>query len=138
MTQLLDADTLIALSVVDHVHHETVEEWFASQTEAFATCPITQGALMRFLVRGGASARQAAGVVADRAEHPRHEFWPDDLTYAEVSLVGVVGHRQLTDAYLAGLARARGGTLTTLDRGLAALHRDVAMLVDAPASQRSQ
>lgn len=44
-------------------------------------------------------------------------------------MAGVIGHRQVADAYLAGLARARGGRLATFDAGLAALHPDVAELV---------
>jgi len=41
----------------------------------------------------------------------------------------VLGHRQVTDAYLAGLARAHRGRLPTMDRGLVAVHPDVADLV---------
>jgi predicted nucleic acid-binding protein len=62
----------------------------------------------------------------------RHEFWPDDLGYDVVDLRGVVGHRQVPDAYLAALARSRGGRLATLDRALALLHPDVALLVEPP------
>lgn len=53
----------------------------------------------------------------------------DDLPYGEADMTGVIGHRQVTDAYLAGLARARKGSLATFDRGLVALHHDVALLV---------
>jgi uncharacterized protein len=60
---------------------------------------------------------------------PRHEFWPDDAAFDSVSLTGVIGHRQVPDAYLAHLARARGGRLATFDQGLAKLHADVADLV---------
>lgn len=47
----------------------------------------------------------------------------------------VIGHRQVTDAYLAQLARAQGGKLATFDQGLAKLHHDVAELV--PISARA-
>lgn len=40
-------------------------------------------------------------------------------------MAGVVGHRQVTDAYLAQLARARSARLATLDRGLCVAHPDV-------------
>jgi predicted nucleic acid-binding protein len=60
---------------------------------------------------------------------PRHEFWPDDLDYRDVPLHGVVGHRQVTDTYLAAMARKRSGALVTLDRGLAEMHSDVAVLI---------
>jgi uncharacterized protein len=42
---------------------------------------------------------------------------------------GIVGHRQVTDAYLAQLARAHGSRLATFDLALAKLHHDVAELV---------
>lgn len=61
--------------------------------------------------------------------NPRHQFWVDDIGYEEVALGGVVGHRRVTDAYLAQLARHRGGLLATLDRGLAAAHDEVCVLI---------
>lgn len=65
------------------------------------------------------------------AEHPRHEFWADDIAYPEIAWRGVLGHSQATDAYLAGLAKHHGGRLATFDRGLAALHADCAELIDS-------
>jgi len=129
VTTLLDADLLIALVVRDHVHHEAAGGWWVAHGGAFATCPITQGALFRFLVREGRPAPDALVVVAALTAHERHVFWPADLPYAGVDLRGVEGHRQVTDAYLASLARARGGRLATFDRGLARLHADVVDLV---------
>jgi len=126
---LLDANLLIALVVVDHLHHELVERWSVKRASPFATCPITQGSLIRFLVREGASATEARRFLIDVVADDRHRFWPDDLGYDGVDLAPVVGHRQVTDAYLAGLARAHGGRLATLDRGLAAVHPDVVDLV---------
>jgi toxin-antitoxin system PIN domain toxin len=131
MTALLDANVLIALIVADHVHHDAADAWLAGLREPFATCPITQGSLVRLLVRDGEKADQAIPVVREITASPRHEFWPDDLGYADVSMAGVMGHRQVTDAYLAALARARGGRLATFDNGLAALHADIADLIPA-------
>ncbi|HUR17428.1 MAG TPA: TA system VapC family ribonuclease toxin [Acidimicrobiales bacterium] len=127
--KLLDANLLIALVVDDHVHHGEAERWWTSTTGSFVTCPITQGTLVRFLVREGASGEAARRFLSDVLAHERHLFWPDDLGYDRVDLGAVVGHRQVTDAYLAGLARAHGGRLATLDRGLAAVHPDVVDLV---------
>lgn len=127
MTDLLDANVLIALTVTDHVHHDVAEEWFAGAEDRFATCPITQGALLRSWLRGGATAADAVAVLRSVAAAERHEFWADDQPFTSVDVRGVVGHRQVTDAYLAALARDRGGRLVTLDRALAALHPDVAV-----------
>lgn len=124
MTVLLDANVLIALVVADHVHHEAAEAWLDT-TERFATCPITQGSLVRLLVREGQSAETAHSVVAAVAADARHEFWPAHVSYADVTMVGVIGHRQVTDAYLVALARTRGERLATFDPGLAKLHSDV-------------
>jgi toxin-antitoxin system PIN domain toxin len=133
VTVLLDANALIAMTVTDHMHHDLMEEWFTERTEPFATCPLTQGALVRFLLRGGATARDAVEVVRALGASTEHEFWPDELGYDDIDMRGVVGHRQVTDAYLAGLARSRSGRLATLDRALAALHDDVALLLDTDA-----
>ena len=130
MTVLLDSNVLIAATVADHVHHDVVESWFSQRAEPFATCPITQGALVRFLLRNGATAREAVDILRGLSAAGGHEFWTDELDYADVDMRGVVGHRQVTDAYLAGLARSRGGRLATLDRALAVLHDDVALLLD--------
>ena len=55
----------------------------------------------------------------------------DEIRYDASVLVGVIGHRQVTDSYLAALARHFDGTLATLDRGLAALHPQTTELVSA-------
>ena len=130
MTVLLDANVLIAVTVTDHVHHDVAESWLAELSEPFATCPMTQGALVRFLLRSGATTPDAMDVVRALCDAGTHQFWPDQVRYDEIDMRGVVGHRQVTDAYLAGLARHRGGQLATLDRALAVLHDDVALLLD--------
>jgi toxin-antitoxin system PIN domain toxin len=120
---------LIALVVADHVHHDAAAEWLSASEAGLATCPITQGSLVRFLLRTGQPAAAARDVVSAVGSANRHEFRPDSISVAEVELGGVVGHRQVTDAYLAQLARSRNGQLATLDRGLAHLHSDVAVLI---------
>jgi hypothetical protein len=131
VTVLLDANVLIALVVAEHVHHDAAADWLAASGATFATCPITQGSLVRFLVRTGQSAAAARGIVSAVANANGHEFWPDSISFGVVEVSGVVGHRQVTDAYLAQLARSRNGQLATLDNGLAHLHSDVAVLIPA-------
>lgn len=128
-TKLVDVNLLVALIVSDHIHHTLAEEWFARDTSRFATCPTTQRGLTQFLLRAGASATEATGVLATLAANERHEFWADDIDLRHVTMSGVVGHRQVTDAYLAALARAHDARLVTLDKGLAALHPDVATVI---------
>lgn len=129
MTVLLDSSLLIALVIEDHLQREPARRWFAAAADAWATCPITQGAVVRTLVRVGMTGPPAAGILSALVHDPRHEFWPDDLGYSAVDLRRVRGHRQVTDAYLAGLARHHGGRLATFDRGLALAQPDVVDLV---------
>jgi toxin-antitoxin system PIN domain toxin len=134
-TTLLDGNVLVALAVGDHVHHGVARDWFDDSAERFATTPITQGTLVRLLVRNGLAAAAALEVLGGFVGHPRHEFWPDDRPYDDAALRGVVGHRQVRAGYLAALARANGGLLATLDRGLAVVHADVVRLLGATAGQ---
>ena len=127
--RLADTNLLVALIVADHVHHALAEEWFARDSTRFATCPTTQTALVRFLVREGATAAEAVNVLGALTANERHEFWADDINLRDVPMAGVVGHRQITDSYLAALARAHEARLVTLDGRVAALHPDVTDLV---------
>jgi toxin-antitoxin system PIN domain toxin len=133
MIALLDGNVLIALGDSNHVHHDAAVRWFAQRdTRDFATCPITQGTLLRHVMREEIveNIQEAVAILRGFLEHPSHHFWPDSLTYETVHWRGVLGHRQIADAYLAGLARANQGRLATLDHGLAILHQDVSELIE--------
>lgn len=125
---LLDANALIALVVADHEHHQRVAAW-AGTVARIAVCPIVEGGLVRFLVRIGESCAAATALLTALAAADRCEFWPDSMSYVDVALDHVVGHRQVTDAYLAALAASRGARLATLDEGLAAALPDRVLLI---------
>ncbi len=53
-----------------------------------------------------------------------HALWTDELPLADaVAFAGLrlMGHQQVTDGYLLGLAIRRGGVLATLDQRIASL-----------------
>ena len=130
MTALLDGNVLIALTVEDHVHHQPAEGWMAAQPDRlFATTPITQGTLIRFLIRNGITADDAIELLEAMTTHRNHRFWTDDLPYDSTMLRGVIGHRQVTDAYLTAQARLRSVRVATFDAGLAAAHPDLVELI---------
>ena len=129
-THLLDSNVLIALTIAEHEHHEAASQWLTT-VEQFAICPIVEGALVRCLIRIGESNRTSAAVLAAVRASPRCEFWPDALSFADVDLSGIRGHRQVTDTYLASLAAGRGARLATLDAALAARHPQTCVLVPA-------
>ncbi len=120
-TYLLDANVLIALTVDEHEHHDRATTW-ASSVSSFAVCPVVEGALLRFLVRLGESQATATAVLHAVRRMRGCRFWPDDLSYADIDLTKVRGHRQITDAYLVALvSRHPGSQLATMDEGLAEL-----------------
>lgn len=131
MKCLLDANVLIATAVSDHVHHYLARDWLIHHKGGFATCPTTQGALVRLVIRHGGSGAQAMTLLESITSNKAHSFWPADLSYQDVTLAGLMSHRQVTDAYLAALARHNGGSLVTMDSGLAALHSDVTTLLES-------
>lgn len=140
---LLDVNLLIALSWPSHVHYAAAQEWFSRKRKAgFATCPVTQLGFVRIssnpsYVDEAVLPEEAAELLRRITRLPGHRFWPDELNVQQIftafhtppATTLIVGHRQVTDAYLAQLARARGGRLATFDRAMAKLHSDVAELV---------
>lgn len=132
-TWLLDGNLLVALRLNTHAHHVDAHRWFASFGEAdrFATCAVTEGTLLRIHMIHAVdrSAPAAWAALAEIAAHPQHVFWDEAPSYQGVPHRMLQGHRQVTDAWLAELARLRGGLLATFDAALAELHRDVARLV---------
>jgi toxin-antitoxin system PIN domain toxin len=128
VTYLLDANVLIALVVEEHEHHDVVSRW-AAQAGPLAVCPIVEGALLRFILRVGEMAATGAAVLTAVRALPSVEFWPDIVSYADLDLSGLRGHREVTDLYLVGLATANGATLATLDEGLAHRHPTASLLL---------
>lgn len=131
MTRLLDGNVLVAVCIDTHVHHELALEWLEAKAWRFATCAVTEGTLLRMSMtlaedRSSAAAWETLRLI--RA-HRRHVYWDDGFSYGEVPFAGLMGGRQVTDAWLAELCRRRKAKLATLDSGLAALHSDVTELI---------
>ena len=127
---LLDTNLLIALLWPSHERHELALKWFTRhRAKGWATCPITQAGFVRIVSnpafsRDAVQPREAIHVLSSNTIAKDHAFWPDELPVAEaVAFTGVrlMGHQQVTDAYLLGLAIRRGGVLATLDQRIAAL-----------------
>jgi toxin-antitoxin system PIN domain toxin len=132
VTWLLDGNVLVALRIESHVHHDRVHRWVATlKRDRFATCVLTQGTLLRVHMKTAADPSAAAAWLAlkEVTAHPRHEWWGDCLSFLSVPHRHLQGSAQVTDAWLAQLARQRKGRLATLDSALATLHMDVAVLL---------
>lgn len=127
---LLDTNVLIALAWPQHVHHAQAHGWFdKTGRAAWATCPLTQLAFIRIssnpgIIPEAVSPRDALAMLMRIIALPGHHFWPDEIKPAEASVFGslaLVGHRQVTDAYLLAMAQHRKGRLVTFDRGVSEL-----------------
>jgi toxin-antitoxin system PIN domain toxin len=127
---LLDVNVLVALMWPAHEGHDRAQEWFTKHSKSgWATCPFTQAGCVRTLSNPSFSSdavtpQEALKLLAANLNHPSHLFWPDDISLVEaVQLVQkqLVGHQQVSDAYLLGLALRRKGRVATMDRGVSAL-----------------
>jgi toxin-antitoxin system PIN domain toxin len=121
---------LIALLWRGHESHAVAQRWFARNSgDGWATCTITQAAFVRIVSNpafspGAVSPREALLLLESNLGHPHHRYWRDDAGFLDTvrDLAGQIqGHRQVTDAYLVGLALRHQGRLVTLDRGISAL-----------------
>jgi toxin-antitoxin system PIN domain toxin len=127
---LLDSNVLIALSWPTHEAHESVQRWFAKHSNrGWATCSLTQAAFVRIMSNPAFSPDavtpdEAMTLLSANLQHPSHEFWKADIPFVDAVRSfrrGIVGHRQVADAFLLGLAIHNKGRLVTLDRGLMSL-----------------
>jgi predicted nucleic acid-binding protein len=70
------------------------------------------------------SPADALEVLGGSLQHPSHRFWTEDIGVAEaMAPLGrrLLGHQQITDGYLLGLAIHKKGRLATLDTSLPSL-----------------
>ena len=126
---LLDVNVLVALAWPGHEDHERVQTWFARNADTgWATCPFTESAFVRIVSNPAFSPRAVSLQDALRGleislKHPAHRFWAADIPFGDAVRRlqnRLVGHKQVTDAYLLGLAVHKRGKLVTLDRNLGA------------------
>lgn len=130
---LLDVNVLVPMAWPTHQAHGKVQQWISSRAEAgWATCPLTQMAFVRILSNPAFSPfaltpDQALELLQTNLEHPGHRFWRDELALRDaLKPFGrrLTGHKQITDAYLLGLAIHHDGKFATLDQSIVTLLGD--------------
>ena len=112
MRALLDINVLIALLDAAHMHHAVATQWLQQEIRhGWASCPLTQNGCLRIMAQPAYPQAQPLAAIASRlaqaAAHPAHTFLADDysLLSADPQLrQHLLGHRQITDCYLLGLA----------------------------------
>lgn len=127
---LLDVNVLIASIDQGHVAHTRVHAWMrGSAAKAWATCPLTQAGFVRIISNPrfhdrAVSVAEACELLAGLTGRPGHHFWPINISLDDAVAPfrdRLSGHKQVTDAYMLGLAIQNKGRLVTLDKGIEAL-----------------
>jgi toxin-antitoxin system PIN domain toxin len=122
---LLDVSVLLALHRPSHEAHRRVIQWFRHDGEkAFSTCAMTQAGFVRLMMNPSLSERkveqhEARQLLIELMQLKGHIFWDSGINFLEATAPiadRILGHRQVTDAYLLGLAIREKGSLATLDR----------------------
>lgn len=126
---LLDVNMLVAMALPRHASHDLAHQWMsAHQSEGWATCPLTINGCIRIVSGNFVSASpqtpgEAAARLREFCQSPNHHFWPDDVSLLDSQRFDttlLAGPRQITDAYLLGLAVKHRGRLVTFDQNIAA------------------
>ena len=124
---LLDLNVLIALVDPQYAQYEPSHRWFQVHGgHGWATCPLTQNALLRIL-RNPRYPNSPGGplvvmpLLQELLAHPTHVFWPDALSWEAAGVFeaeALLHHGQITDTYLLGLAIHHQGRLVSFDKRL--------------------
>ena len=125
---LLDLNVLLAIAWPNHQFHRAAIAAISGDSR-WATCGLTQLGFIRLssnpaVIATAKSPREAADVLARMAADPLHvylDFLPQPVS-AEFrdSFDILLGHQQVTDAYLLRLARVNRAVFITFDRRLEA------------------
>lgn len=123
---LLDVNVLIALLDADHLHHARASAWLSANIAAgWASCAITQNGCVRIMSQPGYPNALPAARVAQRlreaTDTAHHQFLHDGLSLLDTEhfdTAQLLGHRQVTDAWLLGMAVAHGLRLVSFDASL--------------------
>ena len=127
---LLDVNALVALCWSSHEHHASALGWFKEYAkQGWATCAFTQAAFVRVILQPAFSgeplqANQVIELLARTTAHPKHRYCAIDFDIRRVREActgGLLGHRQITDAWVLTTAIRHDARLLTVDRRIASM-----------------
>jgi uncharacterized protein len=127
---LLDVNVLIGLAWPNHQFHSVAVRTLAASTDRWATCALTQLGFIRLssnpaVSPAAKSPSESAALLAAMTGDALHvylESLPSPVDTRR-EFEKILGHKQVTDAYLLALARHYKATFVTFDTKLKVLAR---------------
>jgi toxin-antitoxin system PIN domain toxin len=128
---LFDVNILVALTARSHVHHQLVKQWFYTSPDLqWAVCAFTEAGFVRYSTApraGQITMSEATAVLKQLAQHPGYLYVPTTIDWQTLSRPfsrRLYGTKQVTDAYLLGLAIHQDLVLVTMDKAILHLAGD--------------
>ena len=121
---LLDVNVLVALMSKDHIHYGMVWEWFHRPDLQWALCAFTEAGFLRNVTAsrpGQVSMKTATSILEQLTHHAGYRYYPINTNWQTLCspfFQRLYGTKQVTDAYLLGLAVREKLVLCTMDRGI--------------------
>ncbi len=121
---LLDVNVLLALAWPNHQHHAAAHAWFSAHAnKGWATCAITQLGFIRLssnpaYTSNAVSPQDAATLLRQWTILKTHRFWPSPAADEPDLYWRAIGHQQINDAWLVGVALQNAGHVVTFDNRL--------------------
>jgi toxin-antitoxin system PIN domain toxin len=121
---LLDVNVLVAMAWPNHQFHRAAIRRLEASRNRWATCALTQLGFIRLSSnpaavpspRRPAEAAALLRIMVQDARHVYLEPLPSPITRDFCAVLeGLLGHQQVTDAYLLALARRHEATFVTFD-----------------------
>lgn len=125
---LLDVNVWVALLDEAHVFHAQALAFIETDGLRIATSPLIENGVIRILNLpaysrfGPVGFESVANKLSEICSMLDHEFWPDDISLLRPDIANwprILGHSQITDAYLLALAISKGGRLASFDHRIA-------------------
>jgi len=146
MKYLLDVNVLIALTQPEHIHFNTVTNWFDTPGRDWGICALSESGFLRLSTNpsvGKLTLDDATAILATLTSHPGYRYWPIASNWSSLTAPfahRVYGHQQINYAYLLGLAIKENGVLVTLDRAFrqmaAPKYSKNVLLLEEPSERR--
>jgi uncharacterized protein len=124
---LLDVNVLLALAWPNHQFHAAAVRALQTKPSRWATCALTQLGFLRLssnpaVIPGAKSPGECAALLDAMVSDPLHVYF-DRLPSLTGRMIfrNLLGHHQVTDAYLLHLAHSHDAVFMTFDRRLLSL-----------------